>query len=187
MYLSVGLLAVVIAVTVAVTTTPDTALASGPPEPRSSDILREVSDDPERNGQRNEWGCTARSDSPHESSDTPGRGWVQAHTTLRCVTRPPSPTTSMVLGLDQKVGIFWSSKSLAINQCPDGFSGPTTPQCSPPLPFSKGLMIGSVNWECEDGSTKDYRQITRTAMTVDGVTYSATTGRSRDNVYCTPT
>ena len=53
LYFNVGLLALVVAVTVTFISTPDITLASEPEEPPARGILREDSDNPERNGQAN--------------------------------------------------------------------------------------------------------------------------------------
>ena len=156
------------------------------PDPRSLEILREVSDDPARNGRQNEWDCYARSDNPHESSRSPGLGYIQAHTSLICVTTPPGHSENMSLELSRSEGGSWKLKSVTLNYCPGGWGGPTTPQCFPNRTAPRAMMIGTVNWECEDDTTSSYRQRTLTIMKVGDSTYTARTEATGSD-YCTPT
>ena len=121
-----------------------------PPMPAGSsqDVLKE-----EGKGSRsgNPWGCAGRSDHPHESTRSPGLGYVQAKAHIVCDQTPPSGHTEEIF---QDLSVWdgsWVTIAQNTSNCP---SGTGSPSCYPNSTAPYNMMTAYVNEPCEVGSRK---------------------------------
>ena len=130
-------------------------------------------------GKPNPWGCRLEVDSPHESRDDPGPGYVQGKARIECNIAPPTHTASIWQELSKWEGSEFTIEQTKTSYCPSEVGGP---KCYPTLQ-RRVLMRAYINAPCEVGTRKRYVHLALAELTVDGVTYSRLRGRA-NNVKC---
>lgn len=130
----------------------------------------------------NPWGCLADSHRPHESTRSPGSGWIQAKSDTTCTfSPPPGAQWKIVQSLYRSSWRGWAEVTTKTSTCP---AGQGNPDCRPKF------MRAFINWNCSVGTHFNYRVVATHYLTVSGTTYSASSSDQSGNwwedgtVYC---
>ena len=125
----------------------------------------------------NPWGCMAKSHYPHESTDTPGQGWINAKSDIECTVAPGAHNWEMIQILRRSSYYGWVQIAVTYSQCPSGIGDP---DCS------ATMMRAYTHWQCFSGTTTyDYKLSTPHEMQVGDDTYTAYTTVTARDVTCT--
>ncbi len=89
-------------------------------------------------GEPNPWGCKLNVDSPHESRDDPGPGYIQAKANIQCNVAPPPHTASIWQELSKWEGSKFTILRTKTSYCPSGVG---EPKCYPNLNKDRQIMI----------------------------------------------
>lgn len=119
-------------------------------------------------GTPNPWGCTGWSDNPHESTISPGRGWIQAKSHISCTGYPPSGALWKIEQILRRSS--WRgwiqvapSSGWKVSKCPSGTGGP---KCT------ARTMIAYINWNCPTDTLYNYEVASYHEIDYGGIQYS---------------
>ena len=132
----------------------------------------------------NPYGCKGKSHYPHESTQKPGRGWIQAKSDIECTVAPPLGSEWRMIQILYRSSYWgWIQIAVKYSQCPLKVG---KPDCDPTK------MRGYVKWQCFRGETfYNYRATTSHRLIVGDQSYTARTAvqtgdwDERGTVQCT--
>ena len=106
----------------------------------------------------NVWGCNGKSHWPYQSTDTPGRGWINAKSDIVCNAAPPAQSWSMLQTLFRSSYYGWELVGVKYSECPTRVGAP---YCG------ATKMRAYTTWRCLPGTTYyNYRLVTRHQLNV---------------------
>ncbi len=116
----------------------------------------------------NPWLCEPTSHNPHESTRTPGRGYIQAKSDTICQTYPPPGSLwGITQYLYRSTWRGWRLEQVKISTCPaelgsDEFGRPTC---------RSDFMRAFINWRCTKGTRYNYKVTAHHRLLADGTYY----------------